>query len=61
MSWKAIGIHKEEISNIWQLYYAVEYGIFLKTIEELDDYFKKRDDYLEEKNRTTSLQATGTI
>ena len=54
MSWKAIGVRKEKISQIWQLYYAVEYGVFLKTIEELDEY-------LEEKNRTASLQATGTI
>ena len=54
MSWKAIGVRKEKISQIWQLYYAVEYGVFLETIEELDEY-------LEEKNRTASLQATCTI
>lgn len=40
MSWKGIGI-KSKI-QIWQLYYAIKYGIIFLTLEELDEYLEKK-------------------
>lgn len=47
MAWKGIGIQNISLC-FWQIDYAVRYGIIFNTLDELDDY-------LEKKNRTTSL------
>jgi hypothetical protein len=52
MAWKGIGVVKT--THIWQIYYAVKYGVYLETLEQLDEY-------LEKKNRTTCIQTTETV
>ena len=52
MAWKGIGVGKT--IHIWQIYYAVKYGVYLETLEQLDEY-------LEKKNRTTCIQTTETV
>ena len=53
MAWKGIGLNKDRL-NFWQVDYAIRYGIIFNTLEELDEY-------LEKKNRITSLQTTDSI
>ena len=40
MAYKAIGVAKS--IHIWQIYYAVKYGVFLETLEDLDEFFLKK-------------------
>lgn len=47
MPWKGIGIKKQALS-FWQIDYAIRYGVLFKTLEKLDEY-------LEKKNRVTSI------
>ena len=46
MAWKGIGIKGGY--TFWQIDYAIRYGTIFNTLDELDDY-------LEKKNRTTSI------
>lgn len=46
MAWKGIGI--KDTLTFWQAYYLWKYGVLFDTLEKLDEY-------LEKKNRTTSI------